>query len=62
MLRICHYPNFCSVVQIIGTGTVDAFGEKGETGPPGFPGLKGERGEKGMYVLLSFFLKENIIP
>lgn len=58
-----------SVIQVIGTGTVDAYGEKGDIGPPGFPGLKGEQGLKGMHFYFLFvfiyalyiFLNENII-
>lgn len=44
----------CPVIQIIDTGPVDMFGEKGEPGLSGLPGLKGQKGEKGMYFVMSF--------
>lgn len=44
------------MIQIIDTGPVDMFGEKGEPGLSGLPGLKGQKGEKGTYFVLSFWL------
>lgn len=47
-------PSLCPVIQVIDTGPVDTFGQKGEPGVSGLPGLKGQKGEKGMYFVLSF--------
>lgn len=41
------------MIQVIDTGPMDAFGEKGDPGVSGLPGQKGQKGEKGMYSPLS---------